>query len=347
MRLPLFAFLSLLLIPQTALAAILAIDYGSEWIKASLVKPGTPFDVLLNKDSKRKIQASVGWKREDRVFGQDAFSLVRPQRPRRSLFFFEYFFFFAQAARFPQDSFSHVKYLQGVPYDSELTRHFRQIQACPLAPTSRKTVGLVPSSSGGGGGGGTTATAWAAEDLIAMQLSYVKQLAESYTDGEKVRDVIVTVPPFYTQFERDAVVDAIEIAGLKTLALVNDGTAVAVHYAAARTFAKPEIHVIYDAGASSIRATAVQFSTGSLDGSGKKGGVEGPQVTVMGVGYDRSAGGTELDRRMREILIEGFNVKHGRDVRQDAKGMAKLWKEAGRVKAILSANSDATAQVNF
>ena len=180
-----------------------------------------------------------------------------------------------------------------------------------------------------------------------MQFSYVKQLAESYTDGEKVRDVIVTVPPFYTQFERDAVVDAIEIAGLKTLALVNDGTAVAVHYAAARTFAKPEIHVIYDAGASSIRATAVQFSTGSLDGSGKKGGVEGPQVTVMGVGYDRSAGGTELDRRMREILIEGFNVKHGRDVRQDAKGMAKLWKEAGRVKAILSANSDATAQVNF
>ena len=176
-----------------------------------------------------------------------------------------------------------------------------------------------------------------------MQFSYVKQLAESYADGERVRDVIVTVPPYYTQFERDAVVDAIEIAGLKTLALVNDGTAVAVNYAAARTFAKPEVHVIYDAGASSIRATAVQFS---MDGGGKKGGVDGPQVTVMGVGYDRSAGGTELDRRMREILIEGFNIKHGRDVRQDAKGMAKLWKEAGRVKAILSANSDAMAQVN-
>lgn len=78
MRLSLFALLPLLLIPQSALAAILAVDYGSEWIKASLVKPGTPFDVLLNKDSKRKIQASVGWKRDDRVFGQDAFNLVRP-----------------------------------------------------------------------------------------------------------------------------------------------------------------------------------------------------------------------------------------------------------------------------
>ncbi|KAF8346756.1 Hsp70 protein-domain-containing protein [Amanita rubescens] len=312
----LFALLPLLLIPQSALAAILAVDYGSEWIKASLVKPGTPFDVLLNKDSKRKIQASVGWKRDDRVFGQDAFNL---------------------AARFPQDSFSYVKYLQGVPYDSEITRFYRQIQTCPLSPTSRKTVSLLPSSGG----------PFTVEDLIAMQLSYVKHLAESYADGEKVRDVIVTVPPFYTQFERDAMVDAIEIAGLKTLALINDGMAVAVNYAMTRTFAKPEVHVIYDAGASSIKATVVQFSTGSLDGNGKKGsaGVEGPQVTVMGVGYDRRTGGIELDRRMREILIESFNAKHGRDVRQDAKGMAKLWKEAGRVKVVLSANSDAIAQV--
>ncbi|KAF8346262.1 Hsp70 protein-domain-containing protein [Amanita rubescens] len=242
---------------QSALAAILAVDYGSEWIKASLVKPGTPFDVLLNKDSKRKIQASVGWKRDDR------------------------------AARFPQDSFSYVKYLQGVTYDSEITR-------LALSPTSRKTVSLLPSSG----------EPFMAEDLIAMQLSYVKHLAESYADGEKVRDVIVTVPPFYTQFERDAMVDAIEIAGLKTLALINDGTAVA-----------PEVHVIYDAGASSIRATVVQFSTGSLDGNGKKG----------------SAG--------------SFNAKDGMDLRQDAKGMAKLWKEAGCVKVILSANSDAIAQV--
>lgn len=63
------------LIPTTA-AAVLAIDYGTDWIKASLMKPGVPFDVLLNKDSKRKIQSSVGWKKDDRLFGQDSFNLV-------------------------------------------------------------------------------------------------------------------------------------------------------------------------------------------------------------------------------------------------------------------------------
>lgn len=42
----------ILLLAATApstLAALLAVDYGAEWTKASLVKPGTPFDVLLDK----------------------------------------------------------------------------------------------------------------------------------------------------------------------------------------------------------------------------------------------------------------------------------------------------------
>lgn len=56
---------------------MLAIDYGADFMKASLMKPGVPFDVLLNKDSKRKIPSAVGWKREDRVFGSDAVNLVR------------------------------------------------------------------------------------------------------------------------------------------------------------------------------------------------------------------------------------------------------------------------------
>lgn len=59
-----------LLIPAIR-AAVLAIDYGAEFTKLSLVKPGVPFDVVLDRDSKRKIQSVVGWKREDRVFGQE------------------------------------------------------------------------------------------------------------------------------------------------------------------------------------------------------------------------------------------------------------------------------------
>ncbi|KAJ7153570.1 Hsp70 protein-domain-containing protein [Mycena crocata] len=293
------------LLPQSALASVLAIDYGTDWIKSSVMSPGVPFDVLLNKDSKRKIQASVGWKKTDRLFGTDAFNL---------------------ASRFPSDSFSSIKYLQAAPFDSDIVSYYASISTAELVKTSRNTVAFKQADG----------NEWSVEELIGMQFSYVKQLAESLV-GEKVSDVIVTVPPYFSQFQRDAVVDAIEIAGLRTLALINDGTAVAVNYAMTRTFPTPEHHIIYDAGASSIRATVVTFSTSNA--------TSGTQIAVAGVGYDLATGGTELDRRLREILIEAFNAKNKRDIRDDKRGMAKLWKEAGRIKAILSANNEATATV--
>lgn len=77
-RLAILSLFSLFLFSSTAIAAtVLAIDYGSDYIKASLIKPGMPFDVLLDKDSKRKIRSSVAWKNGERLFGQDAFNIVR------------------------------------------------------------------------------------------------------------------------------------------------------------------------------------------------------------------------------------------------------------------------------
>ncbi|KXN81662.1 Hypoxia up-regulated protein 1 [Leucoagaricus sp. SymC.cos] len=298
-----------LLAPLAVEASVLAIDYGADFMKASLMKPGVSFDVLLNKDSKRKIPSVVGWKKGDRVFGGDAFNL---------------------ASRFPSDVFLDVKTLQAAPYDSDAVSFYTKISTADVSETARKTVAL--KQSGG--------REWSVEELIAMQFSYVKDLAESFAQ-EKVRDVIITVPPYYSQFERDAIVDAIEISGLKTLALINDGTAVAVNYAMTRSFnGAPEYHIIYDAGASSIRATVVGFS--SL--KDKKEG-PGTQISVAGVGWDRDVGGLEMDRRLREILTKAFEEKHKKDVKQDKRGMAKLWKEANRVKAILSANTEATSTV--
>jgi hypoxia up-regulated 1 len=234
-----------------------------------------------------------------------------------------------QASRFPSDTFTSVKYLQAAPFDSETVSYYTKISSGNPIETERRTVALKQSDG----------TQWSVEELVAMQFSYVRQLAESL-GGEKVRDVVVTVPPYYSQYERDAVVDAIEIAGLRTLALINDGTAVAVNFAMTRTFTTPEYHMIYDAGAASIVATVAAFTP--ID---SKKDAAGTHITVAGVGYDRNVGGIELDRRMRKLLVEMFNNKAGKDIREDKKGMAKLWKEARRVKEILSANTEAMSTV--
>lgn len=57
-------------------AAVMSIDYGTEWFKVGLIKPGMPLDVALNKDSKRKTQSVVTIRHDERIYGGDAVSLV-------------------------------------------------------------------------------------------------------------------------------------------------------------------------------------------------------------------------------------------------------------------------------
>lgn len=57
-----------------------------------------------------------------------------------------------------------------------------------------------------------------------MQFGYAKEMAEGVA-GEQVREAVVTVPGWFGQSERAAVLDALELAGLRSIGLVNDGTA--------------------------------------------------------------------------------------------------------------------------
>lgn len=72
-----FLLFLLVVFPQIIRASVLAIDYGADFTKVSLMKPGVPFDVVLDRDSKRKIASSVAWKGEERLFGSDAVNIVR------------------------------------------------------------------------------------------------------------------------------------------------------------------------------------------------------------------------------------------------------------------------------
>jgi hypoxia up-regulated 1 len=57
-------------------AAVISIDYGTDWFKVGLVKPGIPFDIVLNAESKRKTQSAITIRGDDRAFGSEALSLV-------------------------------------------------------------------------------------------------------------------------------------------------------------------------------------------------------------------------------------------------------------------------------
>ncbi len=64
--------------------------------------------------------------------------------------------------------------------------------------------------------------------------------------------------------------------------------------------------------------------------------------------FDRTLGGFEMELRLRDHLAKLFNEqkKSKKDVRENLRAMAKLLKEAQRLKTVLSANAEFMAQVS-
>jgi len=130
-----------------------------------------------------------------------------------------------------------LKNLLGFPSDAPVVKYYTQIAGTDIAESARRTIDLVQAKG----------TKWAVEELVAMKFACIKHLTKLVAN-ERVTDVVVALPLYYFQF-------AIEISGLRILAIINDGTAVAMNFAMTRTFPTPEYHVIYNTGSSRIKAT--------------------------------------------------------------------------------------------
>ena len=146
-------------------------------------------------------------------------------------------------------------------------------------------------------------TTFTAEELVAMMLAEAARQA-SATAREPIRDVVITVPPYYNQAERQAMLSAAQLAGLKVLRLIDSTAATALHYGVFRrsTFNDTAQYIMfYDMGAGSTTASTVAFSTETKEGKAKSGAKQ-PHAEILSVGYDRTLGGLEIELRLRDYV---------------------------------------------
>lgn len=61
-------------------------------------------------------------------------------------------------------------------------------------------------------------TKYSPEELVAMILNKAKEYAETFAQ-QQIRDSVITVPAFFNQAERRAMLKAAELAGLKGISL--------------------------------------------------------------------------------------------------------------------------------
>ncbi|XP_018305361.1 hypoxia up-regulated protein 1 isoform X1 [Mycetomoellerius zeteki] len=298
--------------------AVMSIDLGSEWMKVAIVSPGVPMEIALNKESKRKTPVTIAFRDGERSFGEDAQVI---------------------GVRFPQNTFFYILDLLGKPIDNPLVQLYRK--RFPyydiIADDERKTIAFRLNEN----------TTYTPEELLAQILHKGKEIAEA-SAHQKINEAVITVPGFFNQAERKALIQAAELADLKVLQLINDYMAVALNYGVfGRTEINDSAHYImfYDMGASSTTATVVSYQNVKTK---ERGFLEtNPHVAVLGVGYDRTLGGLEMQIRLQHYLAQEFDAlkKTPNSVFKSPRAMAKLFKEAGRVKTVLSANADHFAQI--
>lgn len=317
-----FLFSCLIIVLQSVThshgVAVMSVDFGSEWMKIAIVSPGVPMEIALNKESKRKTPIAIAFRNGERTFGEDAMAV---------------------SVRFPKNCYSYLLDLLGKKVDSPIVKLFQQrFPYYDIVPDPvRGTVVFQLDES----------TKYNVEELIAMKLTKAREIAQN-SAGQPINEVVITVPGFFNQAERKALIQSAEIAGLKVLQLINDYTAVALNYGIFRRkdFNESIQYIMfYDMGASSTTATVVGYQ---MVKTKDKGFLEtNPQLSILGVGFDRTLGGLDMQLRLRDFLGKKFNEmkKSNKNVFENPRSLAKLFKEAGRLKNVLSANVDHYAQV--
>ncbi|KAH8599523.1 Hsp70 protein-domain-containing protein [Bisporella sp. PMI_857] len=247
------------------------------------------------------------------------------------------------AARFPGDVYPNLKTLLGLPADNTVVKEWSSRHPA-LQLVTDKTRGTAAFRSGAFV---ESEEPWTVEEILAMELQSIQKNAEALAGkGSRVRDLVITVPPFYTIEEKRAVQLAAELAGLRVLELVSDGLAVGLNYATSRTFpsisegAKPEYHMVFDMGAGSTKATVLKFQGRTVKDVGKFNKTI-QEVQVLGSGWDRTLGGDALNAIIVDDMIAQFvESPKAQKVSATVEG---LWKEAERLRQVLSANTNTQA----
>lgn len=166
------------------------------------------------------------------------------------------------------------------------------------------------------------------EQITAMLFTKLKTDAAVELKAQ-IYDCVITVPSYFTNAERKALLDASGIAGLNCLRLLNETTATALSYGFYRTDLpapeeKPRNVVFVDFGHSAIQVSACAFSKGKLK---------------MLASSSDLVGGRDVDEMLANHFSNDFVKKYKIDPRTNKKAYLRLMTEAEKLKKQMSANS--------
>ncbi len=156
-------------------------------------------------------------------------------------------------------------------------------------------------------------------EISAMILQKLKTAAEDFL-GEKVTKVVITVPAYFNDSQRQATKQAGEIAGMEVARIINEPTAAALAYGLDKK--KDETIAVYDLGGGTFDISILEVGEGVVE--------------VKSTNGDTHLGGDDIDQKIVDWIISEFKKEQGIDLSKDRMAIQRLKEAAEKAKIELS-----------
>lgn len=156
---------------------------------------------------------------------------------------------------------------------------------------------------------------FAPQEVSSFIIKKIKETAEKEM-GVEYNRCVVTVPAYFNENQRDATTQAVKLAGLEVLRVINEPTAAAISYGANRD--EDMLYGVYDLGGGTFDISIIENSEGLIE--------------VLSTTGDNHLGGDDFDKKLANLIWE----KSLFDIELTKKLEIKLHQLAEKTKIALS-----------
>ena len=174
---------------------------------------------------------------------------------------------------------------------------------------------------------------YTSQEISAILLRQLKSNAESYL-GKTISKAVITVPAYFNEAQRQATLEAGQIAGLEVVRLLNEPTVAALSYDV--NFQGLKRALVCDLGGGTLDISIVNIQDGVVE--------------VLASHGDTQLGGDDFDEQILKLVYQHINQKIGVDVERMGEGTAiraRLWRAAIEAKLQLSSQPYVTIEEEF
>jgi len=170
------------------------------------------------------------------------------------------------------------------------------------------------------------------EEISAMLLSKMKEMAEEYT-GKKATKTVITIPAHFADSQRNATKSAGKIAGFEeVLRIINEPTSAGLAYGIEKNNSSREINIlIVDVGGGTADMSILTIDGGLYETKGTAG--------------DKFLGGSDVDNNIVEYMVTDFKRKFKCDPTTSPKAMKRFKNAAENIKKNLSTSTTSSIEI--